>query len=80
MTPEKTREIRIRRTLDRRGYTLSKSRRRDPHALDYGRYTISDGTGTAVFETTGLDGVETWIATSEIIGAVLDGLHEEIQP
>lgn len=61
MTKEKSRETRIRHALARQGYTLSKSRRRDPRALDFGRYTITDGTGAAVFETTGLDGVEQWL-------------------
>jgi hypothetical protein len=33
-------ENRLRDTLRRRGYRLEKSRRRDPHALTYGRYWI----------------------------------------
>lgn len=33
-------EHRLRETLKRRGYRLEKSRRRDPHALTYGRYWI----------------------------------------
>lgn len=33
-------ENRLRLTLKRRGYRLEKSRRRDPHALTYGRYWI----------------------------------------
>jgi hypothetical protein len=60
MTKEKSREIRIRRTLDRRGYKLSKSRRRDPRALDYGLYAISNKAGTAVYEGS-LDKVEQWV-------------------
>ena len=32
----------MRRTLARRGMSLHKSRRRDPHALDYGKYWIVD--------------------------------------
>ena len=44
--------------LARQGYTLSKSRRRDPRALDYGRYTISRGSATLSF--TSLDEAEQW--------------------
>jgi hypothetical protein len=40
---EKSLEIRLRNTLKRRGFILSKSRRRDPQALDYGGYWIIDG-------------------------------------
>jgi hypothetical protein len=61
VTTEKSREIRIRHALGRQGYTLSKSRRRDPRALDYGRYTISDGNGGIAGEAVSLDGVEQWL-------------------
>lgn len=37
---EKVREIRLRRTADRRGYRLERCRRRDPHALGYGTYRL----------------------------------------
>jgi hypothetical protein len=37
---EKTRENQLRRALARRGYRLQRTRRRDPHALDYGRYSL----------------------------------------
>jgi hypothetical protein len=36
MTEQKVRENRLRRVAERRGYRLTKSRRRDPEALDYG--------------------------------------------
>jgi hypothetical protein len=39
---EKTRENRLRRALDRRGYRLEKSRARDPYSLTYGGYQIVD--------------------------------------
>ena len=43
------RENKIRRMADRRGYRLIKSRSRDPHAVDYGRYALIDiDTGGAV--------------------------------
>jgi hypothetical protein len=58
-TAEKVREGRVRRMLARQGYTLSRSRRRDTRALDYGRYTISDEEGTAVCEGS-LDDAEKW--------------------
>ncbi|HEX3960426.1 MAG TPA: hypothetical protein VHZ03_27945 [Trebonia sp.] len=61
MTKEKSRETRIRHALARQGYTLSKSRRRDPRALDFGRYTITDGTGAFVYEAPVLDGIEKWL-------------------
>ena len=36
----KVRENRLRRMADRQGLRLEKSRRRDPRALDYGRWNI----------------------------------------
>jgi alkylated DNA nucleotide flippase Atl1 len=39
---EKVRENRARRAVERRGYALEKSRRRDPDAWDYGTYQIVD--------------------------------------
>lgn len=46
---EKVRENRLRRMAARRGYTLQKSRRRDPLALDFGGYMLIDaGTNRAV--------------------------------
>ena len=54
----KTRENLVRRMLARQGYKLSKSRRRDPRALDYGRYTISRGAVTMNFAS--LDEAEQW--------------------
>ena len=36
----KSREARLRRAADRQGMTLHRSRRRDPHALTYGRYWL----------------------------------------
>jgi hypothetical protein len=39
---EKVRENRLRRMAGRQGYRLEKSRRRDPRALDYDRYYITD--------------------------------------
>jgi transcriptional regulator with XRE-family HTH domain len=39
---EKVREIRLRRMAERQGLKLARSRRRDPRAIDYGRYMIVD--------------------------------------
>lgn len=33
-------ELRLRRTAQRRGLSLTKSRRRDPEAADYGMWTL----------------------------------------
>jgi hypothetical protein len=38
----KVRENRLRRMAERQGYSLQKSRRRDPRAVDYGLYSIVD--------------------------------------
>jgi hypothetical protein len=40
MTNEKTRETRLRRMAERQGLAIHKSRRRDPRALDYGRWWV----------------------------------------
>jgi hypothetical protein len=40
MVTDKARENRIRRTAERRGYRLEKSRRRDPLAVDFGGYML----------------------------------------
>ena len=42
MSEEKVRENRLRRKLERMGYCLMKSRRRDPQAYDYDGYMILD--------------------------------------
>ena len=62
---EKVRENRIRRMAERQGFRLVKSRRRDPFAVDFGRYRVETGDGieaTAFASTMGwgltLDEVE----------------------
>ena len=42
MLGDKVRENRLRRIAERRGLALSKSRRRDPRATDYGTYSLGD--------------------------------------
>ena len=60
-TSEKVRENRTRRAVERQGYRLSRSRRRDPRAVDYGRYYVTDpNTSALVAELSDLDAVEAW--------------------
>lgn len=42
---DKVRENRLRRMAARQGLALTRSRRRDPRALDYGLYWLSRGKG-----------------------------------
>lgn len=66
---EKTQENLIRRKLGRMGYSLVKSRRRDPDALDYGCYEIVDvrtnfavfGVGPTGLPSASLEEVKEWI-------------------
>ncbi|WP_200213399.1 hypothetical protein [Micromonospora coerulea] len=48
MTDDKVRENRLRRMAERQGLTLTKSRRRDPRAVDYGKYWLADANTTAM--------------------------------
>jgi hypothetical protein len=60
MTSEKVRENRLRRVALRRGWTLTKSRRRDPLAVDFGQWRLqAEGKKTKTF--TNLDGVEAFL-------------------
>ena len=66
---EKIRENRLRRMAERQGYRLHKSSRRDPGALDYGRWMIlAPYNSNAVVAGAGpvgpdmnLDDVEEWL-------------------
>lgn len=53
----KVRENRLRRIADRRGMRLTKSRRRDPRAVDYGQYTLTgrDGETTVYMDLAELE-------------------------
>lgn len=69
MSGEKVRENRIRRTLERRGLLLVKSRRRDPKAWDFGLYRIDDLRTNVVVAggepgpySMSIDEVEAWLA------------------
>ena len=62
---DKVRETRLRRAARRQGLTLTKSRRRDPLALDYGKWWIADArTNKLVSPERGIDidQVETFLA------------------
>ncbi len=48
-TSRKTRENRLRRMAERQGYQLQKSRRRDPRAVDYGGWQLTDANNWLVF-------------------------------
>jgi hypothetical protein len=66
-TAEKVRENRFRRILKRRGYILIKVRRKDPLAIDYGTYFITDFNtrmvaGAEDWKRLTLNGVEDWIS------------------
>jgi len=68
MANGKTRETRLRRMADRQGLRLVKSRRRDPYALDFGKYMLVDaldavvaGAGPAGDPSLTLDEVEAWL-------------------
>jgi hypothetical protein len=64
---EKVRENRLRRMAERQGLALHKSRRRDPRALDYGRWTlVNAATGSVVLggelaKSTDLDSIEDYL-------------------
>jgi hypothetical protein len=60
----KARENRLRRTAERRGLRLVKSRRRDPRALDYGSWYITDASTSGLLTSEhgiDLDQVEAWL-------------------
>lgn len=64
MTDQKVRENRLRRMAQRQGLELHRSRRRDPRALDYGTYWLTDAAGNPVAADPGtLDDVERWLTS-----------------
>lgn len=60
---ERAREKRNRRAAERQGLKLTRSRRRDPRALDYGRYWLTDASGDLVTPEQGvtLDEIEAYL-------------------
>jgi hypothetical protein len=67
MENEKVRENRLRRMAQRQALTLRKIRRRDPRAVDYGRYRIVDPYNS--------DGLVFPIGTGAEWGATLDEIE-----
>jgi len=67
MVHPKAREVRVRRAAKRQGLELTRSRRRDPQALDFGRYKlVDDETHEVVFGDrwgVALDDVEAFLST-----------------
>lgn len=67
MENDKVRENRLRNAAKRQGLLLSKSRRRDPRALDYDRYMLVGARGSIVAGggpfgfSLSLDEVEQWL-------------------
>lgn len=88
-TQDRTRETRVRRSVERRGFQLQKSRRRDPDGWDYGTYQVIDSrTNTLVFGdfTTGhgfglsLDDIENWLSrTAKCAGDVDPAKLDELR-
>jgi hypothetical protein len=77
MSAEKIRENRLRRVLQRRGYQLQKSKRRDPNAFDFGGYMIIDPQTGAVVAggsprpfSLDLDDVEAWLRETAASGGI----------
>jgi hypothetical protein len=60
---ERVRELRLRRMAKRQGLALHKSRRRDPRAIDYGRYWLVDVRTNVLVgpETRDLDDIERYL-------------------
>lgn len=59
---EKVRENRARRAAERQGLQLTRSRRRDVRALDYGKYwLLRDGETVTPAEGVGLDEIEAYL-------------------
>lgn len=69
---DKIRENRLRRMAERQGFRVTKSRRRDPRAVDYGLYNIIDPELNAVIAGVGLrdhsmtlGDVEEWLTSDK---------------
>jgi hypothetical protein len=57
---EKVRENRARRAVARQGYRLVKIRRRDPRAVDYGKFLLMPPRGLGKGPLT-IEQVESWV-------------------
>lgn len=77
---EKVRENRLRRMADRQGFALTKSRRRDPRAADFGRYFIADArTNLLLTPEFGLDldDVERWLTEGATRGDLAEHFRNQ---
>lgn len=63
--PERARESALRRRAARQGYRLTKSRRRDPQAPEYGRFWLVTP--------------ERWLVAGELFGLDLDEVADELR-
>ena len=72
---QKSREIAVRRTAARRGYTASKSRLRDPLAVGYARWTVTGSRGKRISPPGGwtLEEAQQWLADPASREGVRDG-------
>ena len=59
-TQEKVRENRLRRMAQRQGLTIRKSARRDPRAIDYGRWWVVHS-DERIVELTDIDALERYL-------------------
>jgi hypothetical protein len=74
MSKEKTRENRLRRMAARQGLQLTRSRRRDPRAIDFGGFMLID-----IYRDTGIMGDQPYAfsATLDDVEAYLKGEDEQ---
>lgn len=73
---DKVRENRLRRMAERQGLRLVKSRRRDPNALDYGMYALTNETNCIVYGTSNSGWYD---ATLDDIEEYLTGKGKEVE-
>jgi hypothetical protein len=70
---DKVHENLLRRTLARRGYRLQRARRRDPHAIDYGRYSLVElATGDLALDNLTFPQVVDIVANPHQIAALVE--------
>jgi hypothetical protein len=80
MTTAKSREARIRAKADRCGYRLSKSRTRDPQAVDYGKFAlIMPETGGTVNPAIAGRCIHSWTITTSRTGSISCHDHQTAQ-
>ena len=60
MTQDELGENRVRRMAERRGLRITRSRRRDPNASDYGRYLLRDANTRVIVAGTSSTGQAQW--------------------